>query len=772
MRPITRSVLRKLWKMKGRTVAISSVIAIAMAMLVTGWYAAAVLDESTEKFFRDHRMADLFVELSGDEDAGDIAAVLDASDDVKHYDLRLVRDGVYDPDDREITAVLIGIEEPDDRDVIRFQRRDGRSFRSSGEAIAIVGMEDYGVKVGAKVPFEVSGVSIDLEITGLVSSPEYLFTSAYTDYGLPMAGSLVVVYMPLSDLQDITGGGVNNVVLTLENGGSSDAVVDELEQFGTDSETKREDHPSVTMMEVGAEKMKAMFPLLGAIFMLIGFISIFMTMMRLVQNDSRYIGVLMSLGYSKMDIARSWIVMGLFICLIGAIIGIFVTFLLVEMIVSVGTAMYYRMDLVYPFYPEPFLMGIGFVVLAVLVSVIVPVYLITRSSVREALEYKPRTSVHTSRFGSGRMSKVTLMGFRNTTRNPWRMLVTVLVVGMTIGVAGSWLVMTDSAFSYVNDQIDADTWDLSADFEGPMVANNVTAGSLNLGDHDVVYVIPYTSLFMSVSGGGKSVGATVVGCDNMSATRDFDMRDGSPNFEGAVLTNSLADELDVRTGDVVTIRKGSVELKLRITGVSYHSFLNNIYTERKNLQLFYDPDNCTGAYIKLSDPGTSDAAAREVRNATGVSSVLVHDDITDTLNGVVDDARAFLYVFFIMNLLITIVVAGSAVILATMERDVEFATLDTLGIPRRKVAKSIMAEMSLLALMSSAIGIPMSYMFAGMLAIVMSEVIFYFPIMITVGATITTFLIGAAFVMLSSVVPIRYSGKLDTEKTIRERTAG
>jgi putative ABC transport system permease protein len=772
MRPITRSVLRKLWKMKWRTVAISSVIAVAMAMIVTGWYAAAVLDESTEKFFDDYKMADTFIDLSGDEDAGEIAAVLDASDDVKHYDLRLFRDGVYDPDDREIAAVFIGIEEPADRDVIRFQKREGRYFRSSGEAVAIVGMEDYGVKVGATIPFEVSGNRTELRITGLVSSPEYLFTSAYTDYGLPMAGSLVVVYMPLSDLQDLTGDGVNNVIVILEDGGSGDAVVEDLEPFGTDSVTKKDEHPSVTMMSVGADKMKAMFPLLGAIFMLIGFISIFMTMMRLVQNDSRYIGVLMSLGYSKRDIMRSWVAMGLVICLIGAVIGTVITFVLVEMIVGVGTAMYYRIDLIYPFDPMPFLLGIGFVMIAVLVSVIIPVYLITRASVREALDYKPRTNVHTTRFGSRRMSKVTLMGFRNTTRNPWRMLVTVIVVGMTIGVAGSWLIMVDSAFSYVNDQIDADTWDLSAEFERPMAADGVNASTVNLSGSDVEYVIPYTSLFMTTSSGGRSEGVTVIGCDHLDETRKWEMRDGRTDFRGAVLTNKLADDIDADVGDAITLRMGGNEVMLRITGISYHSFLSNLYTERRNLEAFYDLDNCSGVYIKLADPGSSKAAARDVRAAPSVSSVLIHDDITDTLDSVVDDAKAFLYVFFLMNLLITIVVAGSAVILATMERDVEFATLDTLGIPRRRVAKSIMAEMSLLALMSSAIGIPFAYAFAGMLAFVMAEVIFYFPIMITIGATITTFLIGAAFVMMSSVVPIRYSGKLDTEKTIRERTAG
>jgi len=36
----------------------------------------------------------------------------------------------------------------------------------------------------------------------------------------------------------------------------------------------------------------------------------------------------------------------------------------------------------------------------------------------------------------------------------------------------------------------------------------------------------------------------------------------------------------------------------------------------------------------------------------------------------------------------------------------------------------------------------------------------------------TTFLLGLVFVLLSSAMPIRYSWKLDTAQTIRERTAG
>jgi hypothetical protein len=51
-------------------------------------------------------------------------------------------------------------------------------------------------------------------------------------------------------------------------------------------------------------------------------------------------------------------------------------------------------------------------------------------------------------------------------------------------------------------------------------------------------------------------------------------------------------------------------------------------------------------------------------------------------------------------------------------------------------------------------------------------VLFEFPVVFAVSAMITTFFLGVFFVLLSSIMPIRYSWKLDTEQTIRERTAG
>ena len=118
------------------------------------------------------------------------------------------------------------------------------------------------------------------------------------------------------------------------------------------------------------------------------------------------------------------------------------------------------------------------------------------------------------------------------------------------------------------------------------------------------------------------------------------------------------------------------------------------------------------------------------------------------------------------------VVAASAIIISTMERDIEFATLETLGIPRSKVIGSMLIEISIIGVFSALLGLPFAYLFGRLFAIVMEEILYYFPIVFAFSAMVITFVFGFLFIFASSVFPIRYTKKMDVEKTIRERTAG
>ena len=133
---------------------------------------------------------------------------------------------------------------------------------------------------------------------------------------------------------------------------------------------------------------------------------------------------------------------------------------------------------------------------------------------------------------------------------------------------------------------------------------------------------------------------------------------------------------------------------------------------------------------------------------------------------------SLLYLFFVICLAIAMVVAASAIIISTMERDVEFATLETLGIPRSKVVGSMLIEIGIIGLISALLGLPFAYLFGKLFAVVMEVILYYFPVHFAFTAMVFTFVFGFLFIFGSSIFPIRYTRKLDVEATIRERAAG
>ena len=763
-------VTRKLARMKWRFLALSSVISLAMAMLVAGMYTGEVLDHSVETYFRQSRMPDVFVELSRPQNESELAAVIAATPGIGAAELRLKLAGTLERETGSVAALLIGVRDPGRTDINRLKVESGRLFSASGEAVAVAGMESSGLDRGASLRFNLSGKSLRLNITGTVTGPEFVMNSAYSDYLIPVQGSLAVVIMPLGDLQALFGPVVNDVLVLVGPGGTTEAVVRPLEGLGVRSVTLQESHPSRMFMDIAAGKMRGLMPVMSLIFMAAGLISIFMTMMKLVQNDSRYIGVLMSLGYGRGEIARSYMLLGAALCAIASVAGVILGVLFTRGIVEVTLAMFFQVEVAFPFSPAPFLAGVGYTLGCVLLSTGAPVLLLTRKKVKEALEYKPGIRVRRSRASGGRMSMLAVMGLRNAARDPKRAAVTVAVVALTIGLSGSWLIMMDSAFGYMGGQLSSDTWHLRAEFLAPVENQAVNASFLGLGPGDAEYIVPYTVLKAEAASGSGHSSVLVIACDELERTKRFSVESGSLDLDRAVLSNTMARELGVGPGDTIRLGLGAQSVTLEVGGVVSDVLGGVVYTKRAGVAGLAPVNTSLGAYVRLADPSAAERKAGDMRGLPAVSRVVVHADIERDLGGLLSQTLGMLYFFFVLNLMLTIAVAGSAVIISSMERDLEYATLDTLGVSRTGVVKAILVEMGVLALLAAIAAVPLAYGLAEVMALVMQDVLFLIPIVFVLGATVLTVAMGAAFVMLSSFVPIRYAAGLDTGRTIRERT--
>ncbi len=771
MEKINLMVLRKIGRMKRRTVGISFVVAMAVATFITGLYSADVFDYSSETMLENSKMPDIFVEFSGPVNQSDMEPIL-KDQGLKTYDMRLKVMGLYTYQGETYPAFIIGMKDPARQDINVMSIDSGHLFEKSHEGVVIAGMEAYGADTGEVGTFLISGKEVKMNITGVVKNAEYALAGYMAETSVPIPGNVVALYMDLEDLQSIINvSGVNDLVMIMEDGQDHDVLVGSLEALQVKSVTLQKDHFTVIFMQMGVDKMNYMMPMISVIFMLVGFISVMMTSYRLVLNDSRFIGVLMSLGYSRGKIVRAYMLMGLVLAGVGLLFGIIISFLFTYGITSVTMEMIGSIEIAFPLSPMPFILGIIYTLATVLLSVAIPVALITRATVREALDYKPRSKITTLKFGPSFLSRTTLMGFRNISRNPARLGITVLVVGMTIGMAGSWLVMIDSAWGYIRGGVDSQTWDMRADFFEPVPVESVDELD-PFFSNDTEYVIPYTGINGAVSYRTESTGATFMGCEEIERVRDFQVMEGKVDLNKAVITNTVADELDVDVGNMISLEVGPASKDLIVSAIVNDIVQQAVYTKQDNLEVFFPPENCTGAYIKMKDPELTEDRATQLRLNPAVTKVSVKEQIVQSFDDLLEQANGIFYGFFFISAIITFVVSGSAVIISTMERDIEFATLNTLGISKWQVAKSLLVEMAVLGLLAGVVGVPLAYLFAKLFAIVMAKILFTYPVIFIMGATIITLVSGIAFVLLSSIIPIRYSRKVDTEKTLRERTTG
>ncbi|MHC4752753.1 MAG: FtsX-like permease family protein, partial [Planctomycetota bacterium] len=585
MKTVTKSVLRKFKRMKGRTFSIVLVISIAMALFLSGLYSGEMMDASIETYFEEGRMPDLFIDLTTPVNETNVDTALVGMGDVEAYQSRLKLMGIYNHSGEIIPALFYGVENPGRDDINKLEVDKGRYYQSPGEAVAVIGMETKGVKVDRVLHFQLMGRDLNLTISGTISGPEFVFSSAFGDYSIPTVGTLVVIVMPLKELQDIVGMGpvVNEVTVLLTDSGSEDKVISSLQGVGVKAITYQNDHPSREFMRIGANKMKNMMPVMSIIFLLVGFISIFMTMMRLVQSDSRYIGVLMSLGYTKKEITRAYMVLGLVIGAIGVIVGIILGIWFAAGIINFQISFFgISYEVVYPMSIMPFALSIITILVTVIVSVWVPVWIITRATVRDALEYKPRIGVRKTRGSSTRMSIMTTMGLRNTVRNPRRTAITIIVIAMTIGAAGSWLIMGDSAYGYVREQLEAEKWDVRADFVSTMPTASINESFLGLGQEDTKWIEPYAYIKVEASKGGESKGTVIIASDDHKRIKDFDLQEGKLEFnEGAVISNKLSRDLEADLGDTIRITFGSNSTDLKVKGIINDMIIYSLYTSRE-----------------------------------------------------------------------------------------------------------------------------------------------------------------------------------------------
>ncbi|GGC11383.1 permease [Novosphingobium endophyticum] len=726
MNPLDRKLLRDLWRIKGQAAAIGAVIAVGVLLLVMMTGLVRSLDETRQAYYERYRLAEVFapVTRAPENVIGDLPAI----PGVAATEGRVAGYALVDLDsvDLPIQARIVSLpdfEAPRLNDIFLIAgRRLDPANRD--EILLLKSFADaHDIRPGDALRVTIRGAQRAFSVVGLVQAPEFLYVTAPGELA-PDDERYAVIWMSRAtagaafDME----GAFNEALLSLTRDAREPAVLEAvdriLEPYGGLGAYGREDHLSDRYVSEEINGLRATSAIIPPLFLAVAAFLLYIVISRMVQAEREQIGLMKAFGYTDLEVGAHYFKLILFIAVSGAILGCLAG-------IAAGRAM---VVLYLQFYKFPFLLfelRSSSFVLGILVSVCAASaggLLVLRRvfALTPAVAMRPPAPADYSRTG-GVVRKLTRildqpgrMVVRRVTRQPALMGGAVLGIGAGMALAAA---MT-SVMSGFDRTIDVnfnviDRSDLTVSFTDPKSDKTILELQRLPG---VIEVEPVRNVSAVLRNGLRTHRGAVEGRIatprlNRAVTSEMDAID--MREEGVILSTSLADKLQIRPGETLTVevREGRQPvLELPVFGTTESLLGSPAYMQIDALnRALREPDRVSGAALRI-DSARSDEIYRTLKDMPAVASVSLKDETRESLQELMDSgAGAMRYVMAGIAFVITFGIVYNSARIAQAERERDLASLRVLGFTKGEAAFVLLGELAVVMFVALPVGALLGY---------------------------------------------------------------
>jgi putative ABC transport system permease protein len=720
--PLRKKALRDVLHLRGQLVAVMVVVAAGVALFVTLRSMNGYLTDARDDYYRSHRFAHVFAHLERAPER--MASRIAAIPGVSAVDTRVVADVVLDVPGLEEPASgrLISVPEGRLPALNRPELRRGR-WVAAGRAGEVVASDAFaranGLALGDSVGAVIHGRWQRLRVVGTAISPEYVYEIRAGDL-FPDNRRFGVLWMgrpALAAAFDLEGG-FNDVTVGLAPGAVERDVIarldDLLARHGGGSAFGREEQVSHRFLSDEIAETQVTSLLLPAIFLAVTAFLLHLVLSRLVGLQREQIAVLKAFGYRNPQVAWHYVELALLPLAGGAVAGIVLGLWLAH-----GLAAVYARFFQFPdarFVPEP-----GVIAAAVLVTVGAAL-LGALDAVRRALALPPAEAMRPDapavfrrslleRWPAGRRLPLPArVVARHLHRHPWKTALGVLGTGFAVAIVftGQNLwdtieVMKQVQFEQVQRQ------DLLLTFRQPL---SPSAGHALARLPGVLRVEPFRAVAVDARSGHRSRRVALMGLEQDGQLwRPVDRR-GLPAAlppAGALLTRALAERLEVRPGDTVTLAvlEGDRRVReVRVTATVDELMGLTVYMERSAAhRLLAEGERWSGALLRL-DPASEPELLARLARLPPVAGVAVRRSVLASFEDTLEES----FLISILSILgfacvIAVGMVYNGARVALSERGRELASLRVLGFSRGQVAAMLLGEQAALLALAMPVGL-------------------------------------------------------------------
>jgi len=781
--PLRRKLLRDIGRHRPQFVAIAITIFLGVMVFAASYDSFQNLKASYDQTFVDFRFANLFVRGGNTEAfAADAAGI----PGVEVVQTRYVADLPLEISGVKLLGRVVGLPESGQPLVNQLKVIAGALPRGDGVVVEEHMARHFGLVVGDHVSLYDDAAWIQADVTGIVSSPEYIWPARDRQDIITSPDNFGVVFAVQSRAAAWTGLDAPNEAVLAYAGTSDDAAItaqltDLAASHAALDVMPRELQPSNAALSediAGFEETALFFPLL---FLAAAGMAAYVLIGRLVYAQRPYIGGLLANGFTRRQIAGHFLGYGLVPGLAGAIPGALAGIWLARVITRLYTGLLSVPVTLVQFYPTTVVIalvfGLGVSVVAALAPALVASRIHPAHVMRgESPKGRGGMSIIERIFPPARrLSTRWRMMLRNIGRNPRRTAYTIIGVVLSLMlVLVSWG-MIDTVQHLLDRQfVQIQRQDATVYFTAPVDADAVS----RLADvNGVAAAEPVFESPVSLSVAGRTYATSLVVMDPATTMHRFAAPSGdwvSLPGSGLLVGTTLESDFGARVGDPVSVTVGTANVTFMdtIAGFVDEPLGTIAYSSWENAAARAGvPIPVTSALIRY-EPGVDPAAVRD--GLTSLSTVAAFEDAKAMLNTVQDFMGlfyGFVGVMLVFGAAMSFALMFNTMSVNIVERAREIATLLAVGTERRAISRLVTIENLLVTGMGIPLGLVAGYYVSAAAMSSFASDMFRFDLYVRPTTFVLSALAMVIVALIAQIPGLRIVQRLRIPEIVKERSA-
>lgn len=786
MKAIDRKLFRDLLHLWGQILAIALIVACGIASFVAMQTAYESLKLSQSTYYEQYRFAQIFGQLKRAPES--LVDQIQAIPGVAQVQTRVVVDVTLDVPGRQepVTGRLISIPEQQTPMLNDLFIRQGR-YIEAGQRNEVLVSEAFAranrLQLGDRLGAVINGRWQSLQIVGFALSPEFVYEIRPGDL-LPDNQRFGVFWMDRKALGTAFNmdGAFNDVSLSLLPGANPAEVIFRLdrllEPFGAFGAYQQEDQVSNRFLSDEIIQLRTQAYILPTIFLGIGAFLLHVLLSRLISTQRDQIAVLKAFGYSNRAIGWHFLKFVLAIVAIGAMLGIGSGLWLGSALTGVYTHFYQFPVLRYEISPRMVILAIGISGSAAIAGAWI--------TVRRAAALPPAEAMRPEAPAQFRPTLMEQLGFqaflspvgrivlRNLERKPAQALMSILGIGLAVAmlVAGGY---SQDALQYIIDvqfhTIQRD--DITVVFNEPRSSRTRYEVASLPG---VLTAEPFRSVAVRLRFGHHTHKIAIMGLDPGGELRYLVDRHLSPvhlPLDGILLTDKLADLLQVKPGDLLTVEvlEGARPVRtVPVAGLADELLGLSAYMDIQALnRLMQEGGTISGAFLAV-DEQFLDPLYTQLKRTPAIASVSLQKAMIERFQETIAASQGIaITIQVVFACIIAFGVVYNAARIALSERGRELATLRIIGFSKVQVAIVLLGEQAALTIAAIPLGFALGYGIAVLLSQAFNTELYRFPLIITKSSYAFAFVVIVIAALVSGLLVRRQSDRLDLIAVLKTR---